>query len=79
VGFFPRLPQVEPNDCLESEVAYCTRKRLPELIGLRISVQGTQGRWRPEEYEWRMFAFIDPSMLGNKFKPLSFHLPDKES
>jgi hypothetical protein len=77
VGFTPRLPQVEPNDCLESEVAYCTRRRLPDLMGLRISVQATQGEWRPQEYEWRTFAFLDPSMLGNKYISLSFHTPER--
>jgi hypothetical protein len=73
ITFEPKLSDLEPGECLESEVVYVPSKPLPSLIGLRMTVVGTQGRWLGQDYEWSNFGFVDTSYWGSDYRAISFH------
>lgn len=75
VEFVPDTPHdLEPGECIQSEVLVPLSADARGVVALRILVRGTEGRMWPRWYEWGAFAFVDPSAIGDRdHVPLGNH------
>jgi hypothetical protein len=73
--------ELEPSECVESEVLFCFDP-LPELMAMRASIEQEQtGRAWPRFWQapsevvtWEPFAYLDPDVLtGPQYVALTSH------
>jgi hypothetical protein len=70
-------PDIEPAECIESEMLMSLDERTERLLALRLLVRGTESAvWRRRRYRWATFAFVDLACVGRAYTPITGHAPD---
>jgi hypothetical protein len=77
VSFIQGAPEdIEPNECIQSELVLPMPESVPSLVALRFLLLGTEGRLWPRTYQWTTFRFVDPLLVTDQYGPITSHATD---